>query len=96
MERNNAIQHNSWRSGYMSAGMAYTPTWEEFNTLKGAVGGDGNALKKGIGGGQGTNTSGFSALLTGFRCYDGNFCDLGGRTYFWSSSGSCCGAAFNM
>jgi len=76
----------------------HIPTWEEFNTLKGAVGGDGNALKRedqGIGGGQGTNTSGFSALLAGFRDDDGgSFGGLGYYTTFWSSTegGSAAGA----
>jgi len=66
----------------------HIPTLEEFSTLAGAVSNDGNALKavgQGIGSGVGTNTSGFSALLAGYRYYDGSFYDLGGTAGFWSS-----------
>jgi len=66
----------------------HIPTTSEFNTLKGAVGGDGNGLKRedqGSSGGQGTNTSGFSALLAGFRGVNGYFYGLGDYAYFWSS-----------
>ncbi len=56
-------------------------TLAEFQTLSSAVGGDGNALKaigQGSGGGEGTNTSGFSALLAGYRhSSDGSFASLG-------------------
>jgi uncharacterized protein (TIGR02145 family) len=48
----------------------HLPTNVEFQALGTSVGGDGNALKEigqGVGGGAGTNTSGFSALLAGFR-----------------------------
>ena len=67
----------------------HIPTLAEFQTLSTEVGGDGNALKaigQGTGGGAGTNTSGFSALLAGFRGYDGYFSGLGYGTYVWSSS----------
>jgi uncharacterized protein (TIGR02145 family) len=50
---------------------------------------DGNALKEigqGSGGGLGTNKSGFSAFLSGYRHYHGWFIDLGERTNFWSST----------
>ena len=53
--------------------------------------GDGNALKEigqGSGAGAGTNTSGFSALLSGLRDFDGSFSDLGGVFWFWSSTES--------
>ena len=53
------------------------------------MGGDGNALKaigQGGGAGAGTNTSGFSALLAGYRGSDGNFDYLGNDGYFWSST----------
>ena len=53
------------------------------------MGGDGNALKaigQGTGGGAGTNTSGFSALLAGDRYYNGCFYGLGSYGDFWSST----------
>jgi uncharacterized protein (TIGR02145 family) len=67
----------------------HIPTLAEFQTLKTAVNNDGNALKavgQGSGVGAGTNTSGFSALLAGFRHYVGGFYSLGYRAYFWSST----------
>ena len=67
----------------------HIPTLTEFETLKTAVNSDGNSLKaigQGTGGGAGTNTSGFSALLAGYRFFDGRFLYLGYYTYFWSSS----------
>jgi uncharacterized protein (TIGR02145 family) len=65
------------------------PTYNEYQTLKTTVVGDGNALKaigQGIGGGVGTDTSGFSALLSGNRYNNGNFYVLGSYAYFWSST----------
>ncbi|MDH3267976.1 MAG: hypothetical protein OEM46_03890 [Ignavibacteria bacterium] len=67
----------------------HIPTITEFQTLANAVGNDGNALKavgQGIGGGAGTNTSGFSALLAGYRNDIGFFNDLGVTAVYWSSS----------
>jgi len=67
----------------------HLPTYAEFQTLIIEVGGDGNALKEigqGTGGGAGTNTSGFSALLAGYRYYVGYFFSLGDYAGFWSSS----------
>ena len=67
----------------------HIPKLSEFQTLSDAVGGDGNALKaigQGTGGGAGTNTSGFSALLAGHRNFNGTFSHLGIDTYFWSST----------
>ncbi|MDP2207585.1 MAG: FISUMP domain-containing protein [Bacteroidota bacterium] len=67
----------------------HIPTYAEFQTLSATVGGDGNALKEigqGIGGGAGTNTSGFSALLSGYRDNGGTFYHLGYGTTFWSST----------
>lgn len=67
----------------------HIPTLAEFQTLSSTAGGDGNALKaigQGSGGGAGTNTSGFSALLAGIRNTVGNFQYLGYSNYFWSSS----------
>jgi uncharacterized protein (TIGR02145 family) len=68
----------------------HIPTQVELQTLKTIVGNDGNALKaigEGTGSGTGTNTSGFSALLAGYRYYaDGAFSNLGEYTFFWSST----------
>ena len=67
----------------------HIPTNAEFEALAAAVNNDGNALKaigQGIGSGQGTNTSGFSALLAGGRYHDGYFYDLSYDAYFWSST----------
>ena len=67
----------------------HIPTLAELQTLSTTVGGDGNALKavgQGTGGGAGTNTSGFSALLAGYRYNYGYFDNLGLTTYFWSST----------
>jgi len=63
----------------------HIPTLAEFEALKAAVNNDGNALKS-IGQGAGTNTSGFSALLSGYRSNNGGFSNLGYNTYFWSST----------
>ncbi len=65
----------------------HIPTVAEFTILKTAVGDDGNKLKRedqGIGGGIGTNTSGFSALLTGFCSFYGTYLSIGSSTSFWS------------
>ncbi len=68
----------------------HIPTVAEFQTLSSSVGGDGNTLKavgQGTGGGEGTNSSGFSALLAGSRYFDGgNFTALGLNAVFWSST----------
>jgi len=71
----------------------HIPTLAEFRTCSTTVGGDGNALKaigQGIiyagGDGRGTNTSGFSALLAGYRYNNGHFSDLFNFTLFWSST----------
>ena len=67
----------------------HLPTVAEFQTLDTTVGGNSNALKavgQGIPqyGGAGTNTSGFSALLTGYRDF-GIFLDFGAYAEFWST-----------
>ncbi|MCK9212217.1 MAG: hypothetical protein M0P61_15360 [Ignavibacteriaceae bacterium] len=65
----------------------HIPTSSEFAILATAVGQSGNALKavgQGTGNGAGTNTSGFSALLSGFRMYNGYF--QGHGYYLWSST----------
>jgi len=67
----------------------HIPTRAEFEALKTAVNSDGNALKsvgQGTGIGQGTNSSGFSVLLSGSRFYNGPFSGLGSYTFFWSST----------
>ncbi len=67
------------------------PTIYEFETLKASVNNNSNTLKavgQGTGDGAGTNTSGFSALLAGFRYRRGNFNYLDYFTYFWSSTES--------
>jgi len=67
----------------------HIPALSEFETLSAAVSGNSNALKaegQGTGIGEGTNTSGFSALLSGFRSYDGTFNNLGIYSDFWTSS----------
>jgi uncharacterized protein (TIGR02145 family) len=67
----------------------HIPTYAEYQTLSSAVGGDGNALKaigQGTGSGIGTNTSGFSALLAGWRYPNGSFGVLGGGASLWSST----------
>ena len=67
----------------------HIPTYAEFQTLITAVNGDGNALKaigQGTVDGAGTNTSGFSALLSGYRYGSGTFGSLSYYAYFWSST----------
>jgi uncharacterized protein (TIGR02145 family) len=68
----------------------HLPTNAQFGILNTTVGADGNALKaigQGTGAGAGTNTSGFSALLSGYLEYNGDFINLGNYAVFWSSSG---------
>jgi uncharacterized protein (TIGR02145 family) len=77
----------------------HIPTKAEFETLMAAVGNDGNKLKRenqGTGSGVGTNTSGFSALLAGYRSSNGTFYGLGGTTYFWSSTEASAPSAYFM
>jgi uncharacterized protein (TIGR02145 family) len=62
----------------------HVPTREDFHKLQKAVSNDGNALID-IRQGTGTNKSGFSALLSGNRGYDGEFIGLGCYTFFWGS-----------
>ncbi len=67
----------------------HIPTLAEFQTLATTVNYDGNSLKaigQGTGNGHGTNTSGFSALLAGYRFGSGFFYYLGLYANFWSSS----------
>jgi uncharacterized protein (TIGR02145 family) len=64
----------------------HIPTYTEFQDLQNTVSNISNALKA-IGQGTGTNTSGFSALLAGYRYYGPppSFSNNGLNTYFWSS-----------
>jgi len=68
----------------------HIPTYAEWESLITAVGGDGNALKaigQGGGAGAGTNTSGFSGLLAGYRDHSwGDFSFLRGIAWIWTSS----------
>ncbi|MDP3830916.1 MAG: FISUMP domain-containing protein, partial [Ignavibacteriaceae bacterium] len=70
----------------------HIPTYAEYGTLKAEVNNDGNTLKEvgqGTGNGIGTNISGFSALLVGWRYYENNnvsFVSLRYNTYFWTST----------
>jgi len=70
----------------------HIPTREEFETLANSVGGDGNALKE-IGlhsttNGEGTNTSGFSALFGGFRDQNAFWREGDNSFYSWISQES--------
>ena len=62
----------------------HIPSNSDFDNLISAVGNDGNALKQ-IGQGAGTNTSGFSAMLSGINEFT-SFYELGSNTYLLSSS----------
>ena len=70
----------------------HLPSQTEWMALFTAVGGQstaGKVLKSQSGwnnNGNGTDAFGFSALPAGDRLSDGYFYDVGGRTYFWSSS----------
>ena len=67
----------------------HIPTYAEFQTLSVKVNFNGNWLKaigQGTGGGAGTNTSGFSALLAGYRYRNGYFSFLRSLAFLWSST----------
>ena len=69
----------------------HIPTKTEFEKLKVTINNDGNVLKalgQGIENGAGTNTSGFSALLAGYRDQNGIFHNFGTANCFWSSTDS--------
>lgn len=66
----------------------HIPTLKELQTLADYVQNNGNSLKvsgSGTGGGIGTNSSGFSAFLSGYRGNDGYFSFLNSHVRFWSS-----------
>ena len=77
----------------------HIPSDDELSTLYTTVGGDANSLKaigQGVGSGAGTNTSGFSVMLSG-ACYgDGSFGGLGDYTLLWSSIDSGAAGANGM
>jgi len=67
----------------------HVPSKEDFLNLKETTNDDANILKAvgvGSGSGAGTNLTGFSALLAGYRGYYGSFYYLEYDSYFWSSS----------
>ena len=67
----------------------HIPMYAELQKLDTAVSHSGIALKavgQGIGIGAGTNVSGFSAMLAGYRSNDGSFGSLGVDAYFGSST----------
>jgi uncharacterized protein (TIGR02145 family) len=67
----------------------HIPRLAEYQALSATVSGEGNALKaigQGNGAGAGTNTSGFSALLTGYRNGSGAFYYLESYANVWSST----------
>lgn len=67
----------------------HIPRLTEFQELGEAVSYNSNALKavrQGSRNGEGTNTSGFSALFTGYRNKNGNFIGFPLITSFWSST----------
>lgn len=65
----------------------HIPTLAEFTELNTVSGNSLKEVGQGLGAGKGTNTSGFSALLGGFRNYsNGVFSEIGVYTYFWSST----------
>ena len=67
----------------------HLPDTTEFNELKSSVNNDANALRalfQGSGIGAGTDASGFSALLAGYRgSTPGFFGEIGYRAFFWCS-----------
>jgi len=74
----------------------HIPTQAEFQTLKSAVGNDGNKLLA-VGQGGGTNTSGFSALLGGCRDFStGAYVNLSSIAFFWSSTVFISGFSYYM
>ncbi len=77
----------------------HVPTRDDFAALIASAEGDGNALKalrQGIEGGIGTNTSGFSALLTGYRHLDGSFSIQGYMAYMRTSTDTAAGTALSV
>jgi len=86
---NEAMQYATGSRGICSEGW-HIPTASDFQVLKSTVNNNGNILKEigqGSGSGAGTNTCGFSALLTGNRAMSsGDFSGLNLYTLFWGST----------
>jgi uncharacterized protein (TIGR02145 family) len=87
---NEAMQYRSTEGikGICPTGW-HIPTNNEFTTLMSAVNNNGNDLKdlgQGSDLGAGTNASGFSAILSGFRQTDGTFYPIGYYSNFWGST----------
>ena len=80
----------------------HLPTQTEWNTLFTSVGGSstaGTKLKSSSGwnsSGNGTDAFGFLVLPAGSRFYYGSYYGEGGNAYFWSSTESRSGSAYNM
>lgn len=77
----------------------HIPTLIDFEALKIFVNNDANKLKEvgiGTGAGIGTNTSGFSALLSGGRSGNSTFININNYGYFWSSTEYDSLKAYNM
>jgi uncharacterized protein (TIGR02145 family) len=67
----------------------HIPALNELQALATSVNGNGNELKRedqGTGGGVGINTSGFSALLVGYRYVDAAFNAFNDNAFFYSST----------
>jgi uncharacterized protein (TIGR02145 family) len=66
----------------------HIPTNIEFNSLATTVNNNGNSLKaisQGTGAGAGTDSSGFSIILSGYHAIQSGYADLGSYTNFWTS-----------
>jgi uncharacterized protein (TIGR02145 family) len=89
---NEAMQYSTTAGGQGICPTGWhIPTLAEYQTLGTSVSNNGNALKaigQGSGDGAGTNTSGFSAMLSGIRNLYGVFNYLGTYTSNWSSTES--------
>ncbi|MEI7812295.1 MAG: FISUMP domain-containing protein [Ignavibacteria bacterium] len=73
----------------------HIPTYAEYQTLIASANNNSNVLKA-LGQGTGTNTTGFSALLAGYRNINGYFYVLASYTYYWSSTEYDVASAYHM
>jgi uncharacterized protein (TIGR02145 family) len=64
----------------------HIPTLNEFDTLENTISQDANSLKAIGQDSYSTDTSGFSALFAGDHVNGASYQELGGNTYFWSST----------
>ena len=79
-----ALAQRAGAAAYYAGG-----TERDYIVLGSFTGNSGNALKavgQGYGDGAGTNTTGFSALLGGYRNTDTDFYFFHANSYFWTSS----------